>query len=336
MEQKKVIYSGIQPSGNLTLGNYLGAIKNWVNLQEEYNCYYGVVDMHAITVRQEASELRSRCLDVYALLLACGLDPEKNTIYFQSHVSAHAELAWVLSCYTYIGELNRMTQFKEKSTRHADNINAGLYTYPILMAADILLYQGDLVPVGADQKQHLELSRDIAIRFNNLYGEVFKIPEPYIPKVGARIMSLSEPDKKMSKSEEDANSYVLILDEPATIMKKFKRAVTDSENRVALSEDKPGVSNLINIMASATQTPAEKICNEYENKGYGVFKEAVAQAVIAQLEPLQSEYKKIRADKAYLDKYIKAGREKAESVARKTLSKVYRKVGLASYDILRK
>ncbi len=329
MDDKKIIYSGIQPSGSLTLGNYLGAIKNWVTLQEEYNCYYCVVDMHAITVRQDAAQLRSRCLDVYALLLACGLDPDKNIIYFQSHVSAHAELAWVLNCYTYIGELNRMTQFKEKSSRHADNINAGLYTYPVLMAADILLYQSDLVPVGIDQKQHLELSRDIAIRFNNLYGDVFKVPEPYIPKVGAKIMSLTEPEKKMSKSDEDANAYILILDEPDVIQRKFKRSVTDSDNRVIISDDKPGVTNLINILSAVTGKEPESICNEYDGKGYGVFKTAVADAVIAKLEPLQQEYKKLRQDKAYLFEKAKLGSERAAYNARKTLSKVYKKIGFA-------
>ncbi|MFR2971154.1 MAG: tryptophan--tRNA ligase, partial [Christensenellaceae bacterium] len=239
-KDKKVIFSGIQPSGNLTLGNYLGALKNWVTLQKEYNCYYCVVDMHAITVRQEPAELRKRCLDLMSIMLAAGVDPKQNTLYVQSHVSAHAELAWVLNCFTYMGELNRMTQFKEKAARHADNLNAGLYTYPVLMAADILLYRADLVPVGEDQRQHLEITRDIAARFNNIYGDVFVIPDAYIPKAGARIMSLQEPEKKMSKSDPNENAFIAILDDPDTIRRKLKRAVTDSQTEIRLSEDKPG------------------------------------------------------------------------------------------------
>ena len=275
MGDTKTIFSGIQPSGMLTIGNYLGAIKNWVALQDEYNCYYCVVDMHAITVRQEAADLRKRCLDTMALLLAAGLCPKKNTIYFQSHISCHAELMWVLNCYTYIGELSRMTQFKEKSERHADNINAGLYTYPVLMAADILLFGTDMVPVGADQKQHLEITRDIAQRFNNVYGDVFTIPEPYIGKAGARIMSLAEPENKMSKSDENPNAYISLLDVPEVIQRKFKRAVTDSDGEIRYSEDKPGVSNLISIYSAVTGKTFSDIEEEFDGQGYGTLKTRV-------------------------------------------------------------
>ena len=335
MKDKKVIYSGIQPSGSLTLGNYLGAIKNWIKLQDEGDttCYYCVVDMHAITVRQIAAELRKRCLDVFSLLVAAGLNPKKNVMYFQSHVSAHAELAWVLNCYTYMGELSRMTQFKEKSARHADNINAGLFAYPALMAADILLYQADLVPVGVDQKQHLELTRDIAMRFNNLYGEVFTVPDAYIPKVGAKIMSLAEPEKKMSKSDENDQSYIAILDEPDVIARKIKRAVTDSEGVVKFSDSKPGVSNLMSIYGAVTGKAMINIESEFSGKGYGDFKAAVADAVIAELSPVQEEYKRIRADKAYLNEVIALGRESAEAVAQKTLLKVKRKIGYADWEV---
>lgn len=332
-ENKKIIFSGIQPSGSLTLGNYLGAIKNWVNLQEEYHCYYCVVDMHAITVRQVAADLRKRCLDVMSLLIAAGLDPEKNTMYFQSHVSAHAELAWVLNCYTYVGELSRMTQYKEKSARHADNINAGLYTYPVLMAADILLYQSDLVPVGVDQKQHLELTRDIAIRFNNLYGDVFKVPEPYIPKVGAKIMSLADPTKKMSKSDENEQAYIAILDEPDVIVRKIKRAVTDSENSIHYTEERPGVANLMSIFGAVTGKNMQQIEDEFAGKGYGDFKAAVAEAVVEELKPLQERYAKIRADKAYLNEVIQKGAQTAGRDAMRTLRKVYKKIGFAPREI---
>jgi tryptophanyl-tRNA synthetase len=333
IDNKKIIFSGIQPSGNLTLGNYLGAVKNWVKLQDEYNCYYCVVDMHAITVRQDATGLRQRCLDVLSLLLAAGLSPNKNIMYFQSHVSAHAELAWVLNCYTYIGELSRMTQFKEKSARHEDNVNSGLFTYPVLMAADILLYNSDLVPVGADQKQHLEITRDIAIRFNNLYGDVFTVPEPYIPKLGARIMSLAEPDKKMSKSDENENAYIAMLDAPDVIVRKFKRAVTDSDNSVRFADDKPGVSNLISIYGAVTGKTAEETEAEFAGKGYGVFKDAVAEAVVEELRPLQERYKQIRADKAYLNSVIQQGAEHANKNAQRVLRKVYKKVGLAQREL---
>ena len=283
---KKIIFSGMQASGVMTLGNYLGAVRNWSQLQDEYNCFYSVVDLHALTVRQEPEELRRRCKNLLALYLACGLDPKKNTIYFQSHVSEHAELSWVLNCYTYMGELSRMTQFKEKSARHADNINAGLFDYPVLMAADILLYQTDLVPVGEDQKQHVEICRDIAIRFNKIYGDIFTIPEPYIPKVGARIMSLADPTKKMSKSDENVNGFISVIDPPEVIMKKCKRAVTDSDNRVVYEEGKDGINNLLNIYCCATGKSMDTAVAEFDGAGYGKFKTSVAEAVIACLEPV--------------------------------------------------
>lgn len=333
MVDKQVIFSGIQPSGDLTLGNYLGAVKNWANLQEEYRCYYCVVDMHAITVRQKASALRSRCLDVMSVLIAAGLDPEKNILFMQSHVSAHAELAWVLNCYTYIGELSRMTQFKEKSEKYADNLNAGLFTYPVLMAADILLYGTHLVPVGADQKQHLEITRDIAIRFNNLYGEVFAVPEPYIPKTGARIMSLAEPEKKMSKSDENENAYIALLDPPDVIRRKIKRAVTDSEGCVRFSEDKPGVSNLMAIYSALSNKTLDEVEKEFEGLGYGALKEAVGEAAVAQLVPLQERYAEIRSDKAYLNRVMADNAAAANASAGRMLAKVYKKIGLAPRKI---
>jgi tryptophanyl-tRNA synthetase len=328
MQYKQTIFSGIQPSGTLTLGNYLGAIKNWVELQDTYNCYYCVVDLHGLTIRQEEAQYRQRCLDTLAILIASGLDPEKNIMYFQSHVSAHAELMWILNCFTYLGELSRMTQFKEKSEKHADNINAGLYTYPVLMAADILLFQSNLVPVGADQKQHLEITRDIALRFNNIYGDVFTIPEPYIPKAGARIMSLTEPESKMSKSDENENSYISLLDPPEKIKAKFKKAVTDSEGIIRCSEDKPGVSNLISIYSAVTGNTVEEIEKEFSGNGYGVLKSSVADAVCAALEPLQKRYEQIRSDREYLSAVIKNGAERAESNASKMLRKVQKKIGL--------
>ena len=333
MSEKKTIFSGVQPSGVLTIGNYLGAIKNWVALQDEYNCYYCVVDMHAITVRQTAADLRKRCLDTLSLLLAAGLDPDKNTIYFQSHVSCHAELMWVLNCYTYTGELSRMTQFKEKSERHADNVNAGLYTYPVLMAADILLFGSDMVPVGADQKQHLEITRDIAQRFNNIYGDVFTVPEPYIPKAGARIMSLAEPDKKMSKSDDNPNAYISLLDPPDVIQRKMKRAVTDSDAEVRFSEDKPGVSNLMSIYSAVTGKAFDAIEAEFAGQGYGVFKARVADAVCDELAPLQQRYEKIRADKAYLNDVITGGAERAGRDAIRMMRKVHKKIGYAPRKI---
>ncbi|MCF6095510.1 tryptophan--tRNA ligase [Thermovorax subterraneus] len=329
MTGKKRIFSGAQPSGSVTLGNYLGAIKNWVKLQDEYDCIYCIVDLHALTVRQDPAVFRERCYSFLAQYLACGLDPEKNVIYFQSHVSAHAELAWILNCYTYVGELSRMTQFKEKARKHRDNINAGLFTYPVLMAADILLFKTDLVPVGEDQKQHIELTRDVAVRFNKLYGEVFKIPEAYIPKVGARIMSLQEPTKKMSKSDENENSYILVLDSPDLIMKKFKKAVTDSEAVVRYDEEaKPGISNLMNIYAAMTGRSFEEIEKEFEGQGYGAFKKAVAEAVIEGLRPIREKYQELMADKGYLESVIKDGATRAKDIASQTLKEVYDRIGL--------
>lgn len=327
--EKKVIFSGVQPSGSLTLGNYIGALKNWAKLQNDYNCYYCVVDLHAITVRQDPALLRKRCYDTLCLFIASGLDPRENTIFFQSHVSAHAELAWVLSCNTYFGELSRMTQFKEKSQKHAENINAGLFTYPSLMAADILLYQADLVPVGADQKQHLELSRDLAIRFNNAYSETFKVPEPFIGQVGSRIMSLQDPTSKMSKSDTNENAYILMLDDPDTIARKIKRAVTDSDGVIAYDESRPGIYNLINIMSACSGMSAQEVVDTYQGKGYGDFKTAVADSVIACLEPLQKRYNEIRSDKTFLNEIVAASDERAAKTAFKTLNKVYRKVGFA-------
>lgn len=328
--EKKTIFSGIQPSGNLTLGNYLGAVKNWADLQDQYNCFYCVVDMHAITVRQDPAQLRKRCLDVLALIMAAGVDPEKNTLYIQSHVSAHAELAWILNCFTYMGELNRMTQFKDKAQRHPDNLNAGLYTYPVLMAADILLYLSDLVPVGVDQKQHLELARDIAIRFNNLYGDTFVVPEPYIPKTGARIMSLQEPEKKMSKSDENPNAYIAMLDDPNVIRNKIKKAVTDSDGEIRYCPEKPGVSNLLAIYAAIQGVDPTQAEKEFSGLGYGALKTRVADAVISVLEPLQARYQEIRGDKALLSHALAQGSEKAAKTAYKVLSKVQRKVGFGA------
>lgn len=331
--EKKVIFSGIQPSGSLTLGNYIGALRNWTNLQDEYDCYYCVVDLHALTVRQDPATLRKRCIDTLALFIASGIDPEKNTIFFQSHVSAHAELAWILNCNTYFGELSRMTQFKEKSQKHANNINAGLFTYPALMAADILLYQADLVPVGADQKQHLELARDLAERFNNAYSPTFTVPEVYIGKVGSRIMSLQEPTSKMSKSDTNENGYILMLDSPDVIARKIKRAVTDSDGVIAYDQNRPGLYNLINIMSSCSGKTPQDIVTEFEGKGYGDFKSAVADSVIATLEPIQKRYEEIRNDKAYLNEIIKSSSERANKTAYKTLRKVYKKVGLAQREL---
>ena len=298
MTKKKRIFSGMQPTGILTLGNYLGAMRNWVALQDEYDCIYSVVDLHSLTIRNEAKELREQRMSLLAQYLACGIDPEKSIVFMQSHVSAHAELNWVLGCYTYVGELNRMTQFKEKSAKHEENVNAGLFTYPVLMAADVLLYQTDLVPVGNDQKQHLEIARDIAERFNGVYGNVFQIPEPYIPKVGARIMSLQEPTYKMSKSDDNKNAFISLLDPPQTIVKKFKRAVTDSEAVVSYDvEEKPGISNLISIYASVTGKTLEEIVQEFDGKGYGDFKLAVGEAVAETLRPIQERYQELMNSK---------------------------------------
>ena len=325
--QKKRIFSGIQPTGVFTLGNYIGAIKNWNTLQKDYDCLFSVVDMHAITVRQDPVRLRQQILNSYALLLACGIDPEKSVLFIQSHVARHAELSWVLSCFTQFGELSRMTQFKDKSLRHADNINAGLFTYPVLMAADILLYQTDMVPVGADQKQHLELARDIAARFNSVCGDTFKIPEPYIPKTGARIMSLADPTKKMSKSDENPNGFVAILDEPDVIMRKFKRAVTDSDSVVRYAEGKDGINNLMSIYSSVSGKTFEEIEREFDGKGYGDFKSAVGEAVSDALRPIREDYKRYSNDKAYLEACYTKGAEMANKISFRTLDKVYKKCG---------
>ena len=324
---KKVLYSGMQATGNLTLGNYLGALKNWVDLCEEYECFYGVVDLHSITVRQDPSVLRQRARNLLTIYMAAGLDPEKNCLYYQSHVSGHAELSWILSCFTYMGELNRMTQFKDKAAKHADNINAGLYTYPVLMAAYILLYQADVVPVGIDQMQHLELTRDVAQRFNGVYGDVFTIPQAYIGKVGAKIMSLQDPSKKMSKSDENPNASIYLMDDPDTIMRKCKRAVTDSEAQILYREEQPGIRNLIDIYSACTGKKPEEVVKEFDGKGYGEFKMAVGEAVISVLKPLQDRCEALSKDKAYIDSMIKANAEKAGYVAAKTLRKVQRKVG---------
>ena len=324
---KKVLFSGMQATGNLTLGNYLGALKNWVTLSDEYECFYSVVDMHSITIRQDPAELRRRARALLTLYIAAGLDPEKNCIYYQSHVSGHAELAWILNCFTYMGELNRMTQFKDKAAKHADNINAGLFTYPVLMAADILLYQTDLVPVGIDQMQHLELTRDIAQRFNAIYGDVFTIPEAYIGKVGAKINSLQNPEKKMSKSDENPNASIYLMDDADTIMRKFKRAVTDSEACICYRDEQPGIKNLINIYCACTgKTPDEAVA-EFSGRGYGELKAGVGEAVVSVLNPLQAELDRLSKDKAYLDSIIRENAEKANYFAAKTLRKVQKKVG---------
>ncbi|MEG0048771.1 MAG: tryptophan--tRNA ligase [Clostridia bacterium] len=328
---KKIIFSGIQPSGTLTLGNYIGALRNFKLLEDDYRCLYCVVDMHAITVRQDAAQLRRRCLELAAIYMASGLDPKKNIIYCQSHVSGHAELAWILNCFTYMGELSRMTQFKDKSAKHADNINAGLFTYPALMAADILLYQADLVPIGADQKQHLELTRDIAQRFNGLYGDVFTVPEGYFGKVGSRVMSLQEPTRKMSKSDPD-ETFIGLLDPPDVIRRKLKRAVTDSEAEIRFdTESKPGVSNLLSIIAALTNTSLESVAQELNGQGYGALKERAADCVIATLEPLQAEHKRLMADKAYLQGVLDENAVIASAMANKTLNKVKHKVGFAEH-----
>ena len=325
--QKKKVLSCIQPSGMLTLGNYLGALKNWVNMQDEFDCTFAVADLHAITVRQEPAKLRSQIYSTYALLLALGIDPEKNTLFIQSQVPEHAGLAWLLSCNTQFGEMSRMTQFKDKSAKHANNVNVGLFSYPVLMAADILLYQPDLVPVGADQKQHLEIARDIAIRFNNLYGEVFKVPDAYIPKTGARVMSLQDPSKKMSKSDDNLNSWVAILDSKDDIIRKFKRAVTDSEAVVKFSEEKPGISNLMTIYSAVTGKSLNDIEKEFEGMGYGDFKLAVGETVADTLAPVKTSYDEIIKDKKALEGLYKQGAEKAEYIARKTYFKAMKKVG---------
>ncbi len=326
-EKKKRIFSAIQPSGTITLGNYIGALRNWVKLQDDYECIFAVADLHAITVRQDPKIFKKNILEAYALFLACGIDTSKSMFFIQSHVHTHAELAWILNCYTQFGELSRMTQFKDKSSKHADNVNAGLFTYPSLMAADILLYQADLVPIGADQKQHLELARNIADRFNGIYGKTFTVPDGYIPKVGARIRSLQDPTKKMSKSDENVNSWVAILDKPETIMKKFKRAVTDSESRVCVGEGKDGINNLIGIMSAVTGKTAESITAEFEGKGYGDFKTAVGEAVVEEVRPIQERFEQYINDKAYLEEQYRKGAEFALNISRRTLDKAMKKIG---------
>ncbi|MBQ1278994.1 MAG: tryptophan--tRNA ligase [Clostridia bacterium] len=325
--EKKRVLSCIQPSGMLTLGNYLGALKNWLLMQDEFDCTYAVADLHAITVRQDPQKLRQQIYSTCALLLALGLDPEKSTLFVQSHVAEHTALSWLLSCNTQFGEMSRMTQFKDKSAKHADNVNVGLFSYPVLMAADILLYHPDFVPVGADQKQHLEIARDIATRFNHIYGDVFTIPEPYIPKTGARVMSLQDPTKKMSKSDENLNSWVAILDDRDTVIRKFKRAVTDSEACVRLAEDKPGVSNLINIYSAVTGKSVADIEREFDGKGYGDFKLAVGETVADELAPIKARYDEIIKDKEELTRIFREGDLRAERVARKTYFKAMKKVG---------
>ena len=330
--EKKIMYSAVQPSGNLTIGNYTGAIRNWVRMQNDYECFYAIANMHAITVRQEPALLRRRTLELVALYIACGLNPEACTLYVQSQVPAHAELAWVLNTVTYVGEMERMTQFKDKSLKHADNINMGLMDYPVLMAADILLYQADYVPVGVDQKQHIEITRDIAIRFNNRYGETFRVPEPYILKEGAKIMSLQEPEKKMSKSDENPNASVYLSDDRDTILRKFRRAVTDSDNEIRISADKPGISNLLNIYSAFAGCTLEEAEKTFSGRGYGELKTAVGETVADALAPVQEEQKRLLADKTYLAGVLASGAERAFKAARKTLSKVYRKIGFYQGD----
>ncbi|MBP5244570.1 MAG: tryptophan--tRNA ligase [Succinivibrio sp.] len=329
---KPIIFSGIQPSGELSVGNYIGSLRNWVKLQDDYDCIYCVVNEHAITVRQDPKELLNRSYDTLAIFLAAGIDPNKSTIFLQSHVPAHCQLSWVLNCYTQVGELNRMTQYKDKSKRYADNVTAGLFDYPVLMAADILLYQANLVPVGDDQKQHIEITRDIATRFNNLYGDTFVLPEGYFPKTGARVMSLQEPTKKMSKSDDNQNNVVRILEEPKSIIKKLKKAVTDSDNPPVIKydwENKPGVSNLLEILSACNGKSIEELVEQYKDSMYGTFKCDVGDALVAMLEPIQTRYKEIRADQGYLDEVLKNGAIKARERAQKTLDDVYKKVGFA-------
>lgn len=326
-DKKKVIFSGIQPSGQLTLGNYLGAIKNWVALQDEFDCYFCVVDLHAITVKQEPKDLRQRTLEVLAIYIAAGIVPEKNTLFIQSHVPAHSECAWLLTCNSYMGELSRMTQYKDKSQRYGDSIGAGLFTYPVLMAADILLYNTDLVPVGQDQKQHLEIARDIANRFNNTYSPTFKIPDPYIPKVGAKVMSLQEPTKKMSKSDDNPNGYILIMDPPEVIRKKVSRAVTDSLGIINYSDDQPGVKNLLDLLIAINGSTSQDLVAYYKDKGYADLKKDVADAIVNELEPIQNKVNEILKDKKTLEEIYKLGAEKANYISMKTLRKMQKKIG---------
>lgn len=332
MSELKVL-SGCQPSGQLTIGNYMGALRQWVSMQNTHDCLYMIVDLHAITVRQQPEQLKSACLDGLALYLACGIDPEKSTVFMQSHIPEHAQLSWVLNCFTQMGELNRMTQFKDKSQTHSNNINVGLYTYPVLQAADILLYKANEVPIGEDQKQHIELTRDVATRFNNLYGDIFTLPEPMIPKQGARVMSLQEPSKKMSKSDTNPNNFVGLLEDPKKVIKKIKRAVTDSDEKARIyfdTKEKPGVSNLLSLLSSATNKPIDTIVPEYEDKMYGHLKNDVADAVVSVIEPIQSAYAKIRNDETYLNETMHKGSTKARSIATDTLLKVYDALGFVS------
>ena len=327
-ENKKIIFSGIQPSGNLTLWNYLGALKNWVKLQNEYDCFFCVVDLHAITVKQIPADLRKRTLEVLAIYIACGIDPDKNTLFIQSHVPAHSEASWLLTCNTYMGELSRMTQFKDKAKKHGDSIPAGLFAYPVLMAADILLYNTDLVPVGIDQKQHLELARDLGARFNNAYSPTFKIPEPYIPPVGAKVMSLQDPTKKMSKSDDNPNSYILIMDPPEVIRKKISRAVTDSIGVVNYTDEQPGVKNLLDILISIKGYTKDEVVDLYKDKGYADLKKDVADAIIDELAPIQEKVNILLKDKKALEEIYKLGAEKANYAAIKNLRKMQKKIGL--------
>lgn len=326
-KKKEIVFSAIQPSGTITLGNYLGALRNWVTMQEEYDCIYSLADLHTITVRQNPAQMRKNIIEAYASVIACGIDIEKSLFFIQSHVHTHAELSWILSCYTQFGELSRMTQFKDKSAKHADNINAGLFTYPVLMACDILLYQADKVPVGADQKQHIEITRNIAERFNGLYGNVFKIPDGFIPKNGARIMSLQDPTRKMSKSDENVNGCVHMLDTPEVIMKKFKRAITDSEACVRYGEGKDGINNLMAIYSAITGLSYEQIEHDFDGKGYGDFKTAVVEAVVEELRPIRERYEKLIKDKAYLEECYRKADEIALKISSRTLSKAMKKVG---------
>lgn len=328
LEGKKVLYSGMQATGNLTLGNYLGALKNWVNLKDEYMTFYAVADLHSLTVRQDPADFRKKARRLYTIFIASGLDPEQNCIYFQSQVKQHAELAWVLDCFTYVGELNRMTQFKDKASKHSDNINAGLFTYPCLMAADILLYQSDVVPVGEDQKQHLEITRDVALRFNAIYGDVFTVPEIYLGITGARVMSLQDPTKKMSKSEENPNASIYLLDDRDTLLRKFRRAVTDSVGEINYSDEQPGIKNLLDIYCSCTGKKIDAVLKEFSGLGYGELKAAVGEAVADELKPLHEKFSELERDKAYIDRAMKENAEKAAFYAEKTMRKVRRKLGL--------
>ncbi len=328
MEDKKILFSAIQPSGILTIGNYLGALRNFKKLQDDYNSVFSLADLHTLTVKQDPQVLRKNTYELTALYIACGIDPEKSILFAQSHVPAHTELAWVLNTIAYPGELSRMTQFKDKSKKHEDNINMGLMDYPVLMAADILLYQTELVPIGADQKQHLELARDLAIRFNNRFGETFKVPEGYIGKTGARVMSLAEPERKMSKSDANLNAFISMDDDTDTIIRKFKRAVTDSDNKIICSPEKPGITNLLTIYSLFAGVSIEDAEKEFDGKGYGDFKIKVGEAVASVIDPIRQEKNRLLADKAYLDDVLAMGADRAARMAYRTLNKVYKKVGL--------